>query len=660
MLTKTPHANPAEALKPAGCTMRLITLFLKQSYAYFSRKNIAGLIFFGVTFALLVYLRAQSYLEPLTLMTYDAFEKTQRTPGLSPDVIVVGLRDSELGRAGSHPASDALIAQVLDAVQAQGPAAVMISNQRDVPIPPGREQLLASLAKYPNVFVAQIKDRSEWTDAARAFYQAAGDPQHLGFVFKVMDIDERHRNVLTSINSEDEARWVNSMPFLAAQYFLVQTNATPINSDENGILSVGSKRYATPSETYADFGDAVADATTQYIPYSHAGGFLELGWFDILDGKFDPAQLKGKLVVIGDNADLHLTKIKTGFGRHFFDIDDNMQPSTLNAFNADQLIGLSKYGWRPMLDWPDWVEYVWMFVWSIIFAISLHALTSFRQIFLRLAIALMLLVVSCFVLFRIGYWAPFVLPLLMLVLSGAWTLRLGIYHVVLTKRASTLMHWLIDQLPEPVWVLDADGVVRVANEAFCRLAGRLPKEVLHKPLSACAVNLVASAELDANDTSAQRFEFNNSLGEKFTLIAQRDRAIAKEFAGFETFIVRGILTSDSAAIDSTELAAQRLRLERYWAQSKDRMAVVINVAIEAQSEVASAELVNASAERIRKYLSGIKALWQTAELSLALLFDADKNAVQALQNSVILAFEWPLQLSHGEAQVVVRVSLQTA
>jgi len=642
--------------------MRLIAPFLNQIRAYFSRQNIAGLIFFGVTFALLIYLRANSYLEPLTLMTYDAFEKTQRTPGLSPDVIVVGLRDNELGRAGSHPASDALIAQVLDAVQAQGPAAVMISNQRDVPVPPGREQLLASIGKYPNVFVAQIKAHSEWTAAARAFYQSAGDPGRIGFVFKVMDIDERHRNVLIGINSEDESRWVNTMPFLAAQYYLAQTNATPINSDENGVLSVGGTRYATPSESYADFGAAVADASTHYIPYSHAGGFLELGWFDILDGKFDPAQLKGKLVVIGDNANLHLTKIKTGFGRHFFDIDENIQPSTLNAFNADQLIGLSKYGWRPMLDWSDWVEYVWMFVWSIIFAISLHALTAFRQIFLHLAIGLVLLVVSCYLGFLFGVWVPFVLPVLMLALSGAWTLRLGIYHVVLTKRASTLMHWLIDQLPEPVWVLDADGFVRVANEAFCRLAGRLPKEVLNKPLSACAVNLVAidseaTAGLDASNASAHQFKFSNGLGEKLTLIAQRDRAIAKEFVGFETFIVRGILSNGSDAIDSTELAAQRLRLERYWAQAKDRLAVVVNVAIQAQTEVAPAELLRASAERLRKHLSGIKALWQTADLGLALLFDVDKNAVQALQNSVILAFEWPLQLSHGEAQVVVRVSL---
>jgi|GEM_PF-2583567 len=642
--------------------MRLIAPFLNQIRAYFSRQNIAGLIFFGVTFALLIYLRANSYLEPLTLMTYDAFEKTQRTPGLSPDVIVVGLRDNELGRAGSHPASDALIAQVLDAVQAQGPAAVMISNQRDVPVPPGREQLLASIGKYPNVFVAQITAHSEWTAAARAFYQSAGDPGRIGFVFKVMDIDERHRNVLIGINSEDESRWVNTMPFLAAQYYLAQTNATPINSDENGVLSVGGTRYATPSESYADFGAAVADASTHYIPYSHAGGFLELGWFDILDGKFDPAQLKGKLVVIGDNANLHLTKIKTGFGRHFFDIDENIQPSTLNAFNADQLIGLSKYGWRPMLDWSDWVEYVWMFVWSIIFAISLHALTAFRQIFLHLAIALVLLVVSCYLGFLFGVWVPFVLPVLMLALSGAWTLRLGIYHVVLTKRASTLMHWLIDQLPEPVWVLDADGFVRVANEAFCRLAGRLPKEVLNKPLSACAVNLVAidseaTAGLDASNASAHQFKFSNGLGEKLTLIAQRDRAIAKEFVGFETFIVRGILSNGSDAIDSTELAAQRLRLERYWAQAKDRLAVVVNVAIQAQTEVAPAELLRASAERLRKHLSGIKALWQTADLGLALLFDVDKNAVQALQNSVILAFEWPLQLSHGEAQVVVRVSL---
>ena len=636
--------------------MRLITPFFSQTRAYFSRRNIAGLIFFGVTFALLIYLRANSYLEPLTLMSYDAFEKTQRTPGMSQDVIVVGLRDSELGRAGSHPASDALIARVLDAVQAQNPAAVMISNQRDVPVPPGREQLLASLAKYQNVFVPQIKDRSDWTPAARAFYQAAGDARHAGYVFKVLDIDERYRNVLTSFYAEDQARWLDSMPFLAAQFYLANTNATPIKSDKNGALNVGSKQYATPSETYADFGEAVADATTHYIPHAHAGGFPELGWFDVLDGKFDPAQLKGKLVVIGDNANLHLTHLKTGFGRHFFDIDDNIKPSTLNAFNADQLIGLSKYGWQPMLDWPDWVEYVWMIGWSLIFAISLHALTSFRQIFLRFGVALVLLIVSCYVLFVIGYWVPLVLPLLMLVLSAAWTLRLGIYHVVLTKRASTLMHWLIDQLPEPVWVLDAQGFVRVANEAFCRLVGRLPKELLNKQLGACAVDLVAIAEAETGDASAHRFEFNNGLGEKLTLIAQRDRATAREFAGFETFIVRGILRSDNDAIDAPELAAQRLRLERYWAQTKDRVALVINVDIQGQANVASTELLRVSAERLRKHLSGIKALWQTAELGLGLLFNAEKNAVQALQNSVILAFEWPLQLTGGETQIVVRVS----
>ena len=276
--------------------------------------------------------------------------------------------------------------------------------------------------------------------------------------------------------------------------------------------------------------------------------------------------------------------------------------------------------------------------------------------FLRVALAMVLLLVCCFCAFRLGYWVPLVLPLLMLALSAAWTLRLGIYHVVLTKRASTLMHWLIDQLPEPVWVLDAQGVVRVANEAFCRLAGRLPKELLNKQLSASAVELVAIDQSVVVDATARRFEFNNGLGEKLTLIAQRDLATAREFAGFQTFIVRGILSSDNHAIDPPELAAQRQRLEGYWAQAKDRTALVIEVEIQTQANVAAAELVQASAERLRKHLSGIKALWQIGELSLALLFNAEKNAFQALQNSVILAFEWPLQLSQGEAQIVVRVS----
>ncbi len=668
MLTTKPNANPAAALCSSGCAM-FLSRSLTQFKHFFSRRNLAGLIFFGLCIALLLGLRAYSYLEPLTLLAYDAFEKTQRVAGASADVVVVGLKDDELGRAESNPASDALIARVLDAVQAQGPAVVMLSNQRDVPVPPGRDLLLESLRKYDNVYVAQIKDQSAWTANATEYYQAAGNFGHAGFVFKVMDIDERYRSVMTSFFSDKQSRWVETMPFLAAQSYLKRTNAAPIGADAAGVLHVGAQSYATPSASYADFGDAVEGATAHYIARAHTGGIPELGWFDVLDGKPQVTQLKGKLVVIGDNANLRMTQIKTGFGRHFFDIDENIHPSTLNAFNADQLIGLSKLGWRPMQDWPNWLEYVWMLTWSLLFAVSLYGLTSFRQMFLRTGVALTLLIACCYVLFKLNFWVPLVVPLLMLFLCFAWTARLGIYHVVLAKRASTLMHWLLDQLPEPVWVLDANGAVRVANEAFCRLAGRLPKELLYKPLSASAVKLVAlqtlldappDAPTETPDSTPRQFDFKNALGENCTVIAQRDLSNAREFAGFQTFIVRGILSRETHAIDTPELAGQRLRLEAYWAGAKDRLALILRIEIQPQIQVSTNDLCLAVAARVRTILSGSKSIWQIDALSLGLLLSAKKSDVATLQNTVIRAFEWPIQIKDHDHQVVISVHMGEA
>ncbi|NJN22052.1 MAG: CHASE2 domain-containing protein [Leptolyngbya sp. RL_3_1] len=93
--------------------------------------------------------RALGLLQGAELATYDQLLRLR--PSEAPDdrLLVVGITEADIQTRQEWPISDQTIADVLTVILAAEPVAVGLDLFRDVPIGPGREALLETLASSP-------------------------------------------------------------------------------------------------------------------------------------------------------------------------------------------------------------------------------------------------------------------------------------------------------------------------------------------------------------------------------------------------------------------------------------------------------------------------------------------------------------------------------
>ena len=116
----------------------------------------AGAIAVAIVVATLA-LRASGALQGLELDAYDHFTRqVWRGPAEDPRVALVVVTEDDIQRRGEWPLSDATLAQVLDALAAVQARAVALDIYRDIPVPPGSDELDAALRRSPRLAVPSL------------------------------------------------------------------------------------------------------------------------------------------------------------------------------------------------------------------------------------------------------------------------------------------------------------------------------------------------------------------------------------------------------------------------------------------------------------------------------------------------------------------------
>ena len=90
----------------------------------------------------LIELRSLGALESLELTAYDWYLRLRPIDqGPSPRIVVIACTERDLQNQRGWPLSDAVVAGALRKLLAYGPRAVGLDIYRDVPVPPGSEEL---------------------------------------------------------------------------------------------------------------------------------------------------------------------------------------------------------------------------------------------------------------------------------------------------------------------------------------------------------------------------------------------------------------------------------------------------------------------------------------------------------------------------------------
>lgn len=299
-------------------------------------------------------------LEPFELQAYDAFVRW-RAASAPPDgrVALVLATEEDLERH-DWPASDALLAEVLAGIYAQGPRAVAVDIYRGRPRPPGSARLDALLRAQPHlIFVEKFGETAGRTTAAPP--ALAASPAQVGFADVLEDHDGGVRKGLLFL--DDGARAGQSLALQAALAYLAADGIRPASDESSGSLRLGQ---ATLRPLEPDDGPySRADAAGYQFFLDYAGGrrpFPTFSFSQILERTPGAQALRDRVVFVGVAA----RSVKDYFSTPFREGRGDVEPmygAALHAHAASQLLRMAKGETPPMRLPGQWQEALWMLLW---------------------------------------------------------------------------------------------------------------------------------------------------------------------------------------------------------------------------------------------------------------------------------------------------------
>ncbi len=101
--------------------------------------------------AFAIALRLAGFLQLLEWAVLDSFFRLRPSEPIDPRIVIVAVDESDILNLGKWPMSDAVLAQLLQQIQAQKPVAIGLDLYRDFPIEPGHQALLNIYRTTPNL-----------------------------------------------------------------------------------------------------------------------------------------------------------------------------------------------------------------------------------------------------------------------------------------------------------------------------------------------------------------------------------------------------------------------------------------------------------------------------------------------------------------------------
>lgn len=371
-------------------------------------RPVAALLIAGLVGALVVGLRVLGAFEPLDLGAYDKLVRLRVTPRQDPRIAMVAVTEADIQKLAVWPLPDQMLARVIDRLLAAGPRAIGLDLYRDVPVPPGSEELARAFTRDPRVIVV-TKFASDKNSQSIAPPAALKGSEQVGFNDVVVDPGGTVRRGLIFL--DDGTTSMYSFALRLALLYLApeRVGLGPDPTDETRVR-IG-RTTIVPFEPN-DGGYVRADARGYQFLLDYMVGpraFPTVTLTSVLDGTADPGVFKDRIVLLGVMAESVNDHFYTPFSRGL-EADQHMPGVEIHAQIASQLLRAALDGEAPTRSPLEWQEWVWIVVWSI--AGGLVGLRARSPIRFSLAVAsgLMTLGGGAYGAFGLGWWIPLIAP----------------------------------------------------------------------------------------------------------------------------------------------------------------------------------------------------------------------------------------------------------
>lgn len=359
-------------------------------------------LFLGLLCVILISaIQYAGFLQSLELRAFDNF-LIHRAANTQTDnhVVIIGETETDIRRYG-YPLSDQVFTDAIEILERAGTRVIGIDKYRDIPAPPGTENLKATLEKYQNVvwifFAGNSKE--EFITAPHAI---AKNPERIGFNDMVEDPDGVMRRGLLFLDFEGTSYY--AFPLLLTLHYLAAENINA-QSDEKGYLNLNGVSLPPLDSRFGAY--RTVDTNGYQIMLDYPALPKPFPFFtlsDLLDGKVSAEALKDKVVLIGGMAP-SLSDYK------LFPNQMRRYGVELHAYITRQLLNIGIQKIPPLHSWTETSEYAWLIFWTLMGAFTRLRRDSILLLILAIFTEIFLLLASNYALLLHGVWVPLIAPL---------------------------------------------------------------------------------------------------------------------------------------------------------------------------------------------------------------------------------------------------------
>ena len=373
-----------------------------------------GFLIANLVFAALIGLRLAGTLQPMELLAYDFGLRIRPHQPLDNRVVLLGFTEKDIHAYG-YPASDELLARILERLTGDGARAIGVDIYRDIPVPPGKARFEAILKRNPNIIWITKLGKKDGRVSPPAVLD---NTDQVGFNDMVDDPGGKVRRGMLFM--DDGKNNYTSFALQLALHYLAPLGVglQPDPKNANSVLLGGT---ALPPLLKNDGGYSGADDAGYQFLMDYAGmpeRFPRYSFGDVITGRAASDRFRDKIVIIGAMANSVNDFIYTPFSELSND-RHSMYGVEFHGFATSQLLRIALDGARPTRTFDDRIEAFWIWFWVLAGAATGYFARSLRGFFAVSVSTLALLLLAFYLAAAANWWIPTVPPAIGYVIAAA-------------------------------------------------------------------------------------------------------------------------------------------------------------------------------------------------------------------------------------------------
>ena len=312
---------------------------------------------------LVVILRVAGLLQPLEWLAYDQYLQWRWQPK-DPRIAIVGIDEEDIRQQGQAILPDAVYAEAINKLSAQGPRAIGLDIFRDIPVEPGHAELATVFRTTPNLIgIRTVLGDNQNRDTVNA-PPILAELGQVGVNDGIVDNDNTIRRGLLQVSGPEG----NQLPSLALYLALLYLDAEGISPQDTGQQDVWQLNDAVFRPLKENHGGYVrADANGYQVLINYRGGsefFETVPLRDVLNDRLPPDWAKDRVILIGPVAESLKDRFVVPHSSKMLALPQYMAGVEIHANLTSQIISAALEG-RPLIrTWPESVEILWILLWA--------------------------------------------------------------------------------------------------------------------------------------------------------------------------------------------------------------------------------------------------------------------------------------------------------